>query len=119
LEEELKSLYPPARRFRFRDSFAVLIPLQFANLLGIVVGVSPWLILFSGGWRLFLRWYLLPYPFALVGFGIIVTFVSRRQLLVRVREWKRHAVKEIEVRPRICDLNTIQPLNPRSLREGL
>jgi hypothetical protein len=113
----LTSRYPVARRFR--DRSAALITLRLANLVGIVVGVSPWFILVSGGSRLFLRWYLLPYPFALVGFAIIVTFVSRRHLLVRVREWKRHAFKEIEVRPRICDLNTIQPRNAGSLQEDL
>jgi len=96
--EEMASRYSLARQFR--DNLLALVALPLVHLVGIVVVVSPWLILFSGGWRLFLRWYLLPYPFALVGFAIVVAFVSRRQLLVRVREWKRHAVKEIEVRPR-------------------
>jgi hypothetical protein len=101
-EEEMASRYSLARQFR--DSLVALITWVLAHLFGILVMVSPWLILFSGGWRPFLRWYLLPYPFALVGFAIIMAFVSRRQLLVRVREWKLHADKEIEVRPRICEL---------------
>jgi len=77
----MASHYSLARRFR--DSLVALIALfltVLAQLFGIVVVVSPWLILFSGGWRPFLRWYLLPYPFALVGFAIIMAFVSRRQL---------------------------------------
>ena len=76
--EEMASRYSLARQFR--DNLLALVALPLVHLVGIVVVVSPWLILFSGGWRPFLRWYLLPYPFALVGFAIIMAFVSRRQL---------------------------------------
>jgi hypothetical protein len=58
-------------------------------LLIVAVVASPWMILlFGGSWDLLLRWYVLPYPFVLLGFGIIIAFFKRRELLVRVRDWR-------------------------------
>lgn len=54
----------------------------------VVIMVSPWILLLSGGWHLFLRWYLLPYPFVFLGFALIMALVQRRELLVRVRNWR-------------------------------
>ena len=106
----MTSRYPLARRFK--DSFVPLIALvltALARLLGIVVVVAPWLMLLSGGWRLFLRWYLLPYPFALVGFATIVALVSHRQVQVRVREGRAARGQRDWARPRTYELNAIHP----------
>lgn len=54
----------------------------------VVLMVSPWILLFSGGWHLFLLWYVLPYPFVFLGFALILALVHRRELLVRVRNWR-------------------------------
>ncbi len=67
-----------------------ILPLVLIILFAIVVVASPWILLFSGGWRLFLRWYLIPYPFVLLGFALIMAFVNRRDLLVRARNWRRN-----------------------------
>jgi len=97
----MTSRYPFARRFRdilfaFRDLVALLL-VVFAALLGIAIVVSPWIILGRGGWRLFLPLYLLPYALLLVGFALIMAFLNRRELLVRVRNW-RAARKSTELR---------------------
>jgi len=59
-----------------------------AILVALVLVVSPWLLLSIGGWPLFLRWYLLPYPFGLAAFTAIMAFVYRRELLARARNWR-------------------------------
>lgn len=92
---------PLARGFRdilvaYRDTFVLLL-LVLGYLLGTVFLLLPWLILFLGGWRVFLRLYLLPYAFVFVGFALIMAFLNRRELLVRMRNW-RIARKPTELR---------------------
>jgi hypothetical protein len=78
--------------FRFARDIVIdtarILPLALIIVFSIVCMASPWILLFSGGWRLFLRWYLLPYPFVLLGFGLIMAFSNRRELLVRLRNWR-------------------------------
>jgi hypothetical protein len=64
------------------------------TLIAIAIGVLPWLLLFLGGWRLLLRWYLIPYPFVLIGFAIIMLLFNRREILARVQ--KGRAPRESE-----------------------
>lgn len=71
----------------FMDGVAPL-PWVLVALLGIWIVVSPWIILGLGGWRLFLRLYLLPYVIVLVGWVLIMTFLNRRELLVRLLDWR-------------------------------
>jgi hypothetical protein len=82
---------------RFTRSLVALLPVVFAVLLVVWAVASPWIILLYGGWRLLLRWSLLQYPLALLGFGLIMALVNRRELLVRVRNW-RAARKSKELR---------------------
>jgi hypothetical protein len=70
-----------------RDT-ARMLPLVLAFLLVVWIVASPWILFWGGGWHLLLRWYLLPYPFVLLGVGLITAFVKRRELLVRVRNWR-------------------------------
>lgn len=94
----MTSRYPLARILR--DNLVALIaplPALLTVLFVIVIVASPWIILGIGGWRLFLRLYLLQYPFVLVGFALIMAFLNRRELLVRVRDW-RAARKPTELR---------------------
>ena len=92
---------PLARGFRdilvaYRDTFVLLL-LVLGYLLGTVFLLLPWLILFRSGWRVFLRLYLLPYAFVFVGFALIMAFLNRRELLLRMRNW-RVARKPTELR---------------------
>jgi hypothetical protein len=80
----------------YRDAIALLLQV-LGYLLGTVFVLLPWLILFLGGWRLFLRLYLLPYAFVFVGFALIMAFLNRRELMVRMRNW-RAARKPTELR---------------------
>jgi uncharacterized RDD family membrane protein YckC len=68
----------------FREYLVVVLLILPAT----VIVASPWILTLAGGWRLFLRWYLLPYPFALAGFAIIMAFFNRRELKVRFGSWK-------------------------------
>jgi hypothetical protein len=65
----------------FRDYLVAVL----AVLLAIVLVASPWILPFVGGWRPFVRWYLLPYPLALAAFAIIISCVYRCDLVVRAR----------------------------------
>ncbi len=56
-----------------------------AYFVATVIMGAPWIILWVGGWRLFLRLYLLPYPFILVSFALIMALLNRRELVARVR----------------------------------
>ena len=80
----------------YRDAIALLLQV-LGYLIGTVFVLLPWLILFLGGWRLFLRLYLLPYAFVFVGFALIMAFLNRRELMVRMWNW-RAARKPTELR---------------------
>ena len=85
----------PRRKFLdsvivFRDYFVGWLAVVFATVLV----ASPWVLLSLGGWGLFLRWYLLPYPIALVGFAILMALVYRRELPVRARNWRGNRKSE-------------------------
>jgi len=67
---------------------ARILPLVLVILFSIVVMASPWILFFSSGWRLFLRWYLLPYPFVLLSFALVMAFFNRRDLQARARNWR-------------------------------
>jgi hypothetical protein len=67
---------------------ARILPIVIVVLFVLLVVASPWILFFSGGWRLLLRWYLLPYPFVLLGFALLMALANRRELLVRVRNWR-------------------------------
>jgi len=73
------------------------LPVVFAVLLVVWAVASPWIALLNGGWRSLLRWCLLQYPFVLLGFALIMALINRRELLVRVRDW-RAARKSKELR---------------------
>jgi hypothetical protein len=88
---------------RFMQSLVAPLPVVFAVLLVVWAVTSPWIILLYGGWRLLLRWCLLQYPFALLGFAVIMALVNRRELLVRVRNW-RAARKSKELRETAPDV---------------
>ena len=83
--------------FVFMDLVALLGWVLVA-LLGIWIVVSPWIILGLGGWRLFLRLYLLPYVFVLVGLALIMMFLNQRELLVRVRDWRAERASQQNLR---------------------
>jgi hypothetical protein len=68
----------------FRDYLVVVLLI----LPSTVIVASPWILFFVGGWRLFLRWYLLPYPFALIGFAIIMALINSRELKARLANWR-------------------------------
>jgi hypothetical protein len=94
--------YPFVRVLRdilvvFMDLVALLGWVLVA-LLGIWIVVSPWIILGLGGWRLFLRLYLLPYVFVLVGLALIMMFLNQRELLVRVRDWRAERASQQNLR---------------------
>lgn len=75
-------------RRRFLDSAIVFrdyLDGWLAILFAIVLVASPWILLPLGGWGLFFRWYLLPYPIVLISFVVLMTLVYRRELLARAR----------------------------------
>jgi uncharacterized RDD family membrane protein YckC len=85
----MSSLDPPAQRFTdelvvFRDYLVVVLLILPAT----VIVASPWILFFAGGWRLFLGWYLLPYPFALIGFATIMALINSRELKARFGIWR-------------------------------
>ena len=98
----MTSRHPFARVLR--DIFVVfmgvvgLLGWVLVALLGVWIVVSPWIILRLGGWRLFLRLYLLPYVFVLVGLALIMMFFNRRELLVRVRDWRAERASQQNLR---------------------
>jgi hypothetical protein len=73
----------------WRDPSARSSTDRLVALLGPVIVVLPWVILFLVGWRLYL--------YVLVGFGSIMQCLNRRELLGRVRNW-RAARKSKELR---------------------
>jgi hypothetical protein len=80
LEPHMSSLDPPAQRFTdelvvFRDYLVVVLLILPAT----VIVASPWILFFAGRWCLFLRWYLIPYPFALAGFAIFMALIDSRE----------------------------------------
>jgi|ERR1035441_2106328 hypothetical protein len=85
----MTSHYPLVRIFRDNLlAFLAPLPALLAVLFVIVIVASPWVLLAIGGWHLFLRLYLIPYPFVLVAFGLIMAVINRRELLVRFRDWR-------------------------------
>jgi len=74
---------------RFMQKLVASLRVVFALLLVVGVVVSPWVIFLKGGWRLILRCYLLPYPLVLLGFALIMALVNRRELLTRLRNWRK------------------------------
>lgn len=78
----MSSLDPPAQGFTdelvvFRDYLVVVLLLI---LPATVIVALPWILFLAGRWRLFLRWYLIPYPFALTGFAIFMALINSREL---------------------------------------
>jgi len=53
---------------------------QLVALVGPVLIAAPWIILYFGGWRLYL--------YVLVGFALIMALMNRRELRSRVRNWR-------------------------------
>lgn len=70
-----------------RDDLVVLVTILLVIAVA-AIAASPWIILLGWGWRSFLNWYLLPYPFVFVCFAIIMVCVHHREMLVRVRNWR-------------------------------
>jgi len=73
---------------RFMQNLVAPLPVVFAVLLAVWAVVSPWISFLKGGRRLLLRWCLLQYPLVLLSFALVMALVNRRELLVRVRNWR-------------------------------
>jgi hypothetical protein len=53
---------------------------KLVALLGPVLVAVPWIILYYGGWRLYL--------YVLVGFALSVALINSRELTGRIRNWR-------------------------------
>jgi hypothetical protein len=89
LEPHMSSLDPPAQRFTdqlvvFRDYLVVVLLILPAT----VIVASPWILFFAGRSRLFLRCYLIPYPFVLLGCAIFMALINSRELKARLGNWR-------------------------------
>jgi hypothetical protein len=90
----------------FMRSLAARIPFVFAALLVLWVVAWPWFTLIYGGRHLLVRWYLLPYLFVLLGFALLMAVAYRRELHVRMQNWRaaRRSTKPRDTSP--ADMHT-------------
>lgn len=89
LEPHMSSHDPSAQGFTdelvvFRDYLVVVLLI----LPSTVIVASPWILFLARGWHWLLRWYVLPYPFALACFAIIMALINRRELKGRIGTWR-------------------------------
>jgi hypothetical protein len=73
---------------RFMHSLAARLPIALALLLVLWAIASPWIIVLYGGWRLALRLYPIQYLLVFLGFALVMALVYRRELIVRILNWR-------------------------------
>ena len=86
VESNMSSHDPSAQGFA--DELVVLKDYLVVLLLilpATVIVASPWILFLARGWHWLLRWYVLPYPFALACFAIIMILINRRELRGKAR----------------------------------